>query len=443
MIFSSIEFIIFFLIFILCIKFFSKHQRNVIILFSLFFYSFWNFYFVILILYFCFFTYVFIRKSFDLRICILILILPLIFFKYSNFLVSFFDIKFLYKLVYLGEIPLAISFITFTAIASVVDVKNRIFDKEIINFYSISEFILFFPQLIAGPILRLNELFPQLQKKIFFDKENLKFALLLFMIGFIKKIFIADNIALVIDPIFLYPENYSSEYLFRSFLLFPLQIYFDFSGYIDMALGASIFVGIQLPVNFNKPYLTSSLTDFWRNWHITLSRWFKDYVYIPLGGSKNKKIITYRNLLVTMGLAGLWHGASWNFIIWGILNGLVLCFEKMFNLYNNKSILRYIINILIIFNLWVVFRITEMSKFTLYITKLYSSFLSVFSITNFFIIFFVVLMILTQKIDNFISIKNLSKKINITSIIIFFIFIISTGIGVTLGQSEKFIYFQF
>lgn len=443
MIFSSIEFIIFFLFFILIIKYFSKQQRNIIIIFSLIFYSFWNIYFVALILYFCFFTFILIRKNFNLKVSIFLLILPLIFFKYSNFLISFFDIQLLNRFVYIGEIPLAISFITFTAIACIVDVKNKIFNREIINFYSISEFILFFPQLIAGPILRLSELYPQLQNKIQFNKENIKFGLLLFVIGFIKKIFFADNIAVIIDPIFLNPENYSSEYLFRSFLLFPLQIYFDFSGYIDMALGASIFVGIQLPINFNKPYLTSSLTDFWRNWHITLSRWFKDYVYIPLGGSKNNKIATYRNLLITMSIAGLWHGASLNFIIWGILNGLILCFEKMFNLHNGRGILRGFINILIIFNLWIVFRITELSKFFEYTSKLYSSFIDVFNINNYLIIIFVIIMILSQKIDNFHSIKNFSKKINITFIIIFFIFIISTGLGINLGQSEKFIYFQF
>ena len=443
MIFSSIEFIIFFLFFIFFIKYFSNQQRNIIIIFSLFFYFFWNIYFVALILYFCFLTFIIIKKNLNLKASIFLLILPLIFFKYSNFLIIFFDIKLLNRFVYLGEIPLAISFITFTAIACIVDIKNKIFNREIINFYGISEFILFFPQLIAGPILRLSELYPQLQNKIQFDKENIKFGLLLFMVGFIKKIFFADNIAVIIDPIFSSPENYSSEYLFRSFLLFPLQIYFDFSGYIDMALGASIFVGIQLPMNFNKPYLTTSLTDFWRNWHITLSRWFKDYVYIPLGGSKNKEIVTYRNLLITMSIAGLWHGASLNFIIWGILNGLILCFEKMFNLHNGRGLFRGFINILIIFNLWIVFRITEMSKFFEYTSKLYSSFFDVFTINNYMIIIFVIIIIISQKIDNFHSIKNFSKKTNIKFIIIFFIFIISTGLGINLGQSEKFIYFQF
>ena len=153
MIFSSIEFIIFFLFFILIIKYFSKQQRNIIIIFSLFFYSFWNIYFVALILYFCFLTFIFIRKNFNLKASIFLLILPLIFFKYSNFLISFLDIKILNRFIYLGEIPLAISFITFTAIACIIDIKNKIFNRKIINLYGISEFILFFPQLIAGPIL--------------------------------------------------------------------------------------------------------------------------------------------------------------------------------------------------------------------------------------------------------------------------------------------------
>jgi len=281
---------------------------------------------------------------------VFLLLLPLIYFKYSDFITNTFGIKIFSNFVFKGEIPLAISFITFTAIASIIDVKNKIFDKQIIGFFSITEFILFFPQLIAGPILRLNELFPKLQSKIFFSKDNIKFGLILFLIGFSKKVFVADNIAEIIDPIFLNPNNFSSEYLFRSFLLFPLQIYFDFSGYIDMALGASIILGIELPINFNKPYLTYSLTEFWRNWHMTLSRWFKDYVYIPLGGSKSSKMKTYRNLIITMSIAGLWHGASLNFIVWGFLNGLILCIEKIFGFYKNKSTLRIFLK-----TLWVDF----------------------------------------------------------------------------------------
>ena len=190
MIFSSIEFIVFFLIFVLTLRLFKQRQRNLIIIFSLIFYSFWNVYFVLLILYFCFLTFFLIKKNVKLSLGVFLLLLPLIYFKYSDFITNAFGIKIFSNFVYKGEIPLAISFITFTAIASIIDVKNKIFDKQIIGFFSITEFILFFPQLIAGPILRLNELFPKLQNKIFFNKDNIKFGLILFLIGFSKKVFV-------------------------------------------------------------------------------------------------------------------------------------------------------------------------------------------------------------------------------------------------------------
>ena len=173
MIFSSIEFIIFFIIFILLIRFLKKLQQNFIILFSLFFYAFWNISFVLLILYFCITTYIFIKKNNYLKLSIFLIILPLIYFKYSSFIFNSLYLNNLNSFAYQGEIPLAISFITFTAIAAIVDTKKKIFDQNLVNFYSISEFILFFPQLIAGPILRLNELLPQLKNKITFKKENL------------------------------------------------------------------------------------------------------------------------------------------------------------------------------------------------------------------------------------------------------------------------------
>jgi alginate O-acetyltransferase complex protein AlgI len=227
MIFSSIEFIIFFFIFIISIKLFSKSQRNVIILFSLLFYSFWNLYFVILILYFCLITFSSIKYKFRIKYSLILIILPLFYFKYSFFFFNFFDIQIFYSYVYKSEIPLAISFITFTAIAAVIDVKKKVFNRESIDFYNISEFILFFPQLIAGPILRLKELFPLLQNKLQINKNNIKLGLILFLIGFIKKIFIADNIGLIIDPIFLDPNFFQQKcylehlyyFLFRFILI--------------------------------------------------------------------------------------------------------------------------------------------------------------------------------------------------------------------------------
>jgi len=443
MIFSSVEFIIFFIIFILSLRLLKKLQQNLIILFSLFFYAFWNISFVLLILYFCITTYIFIKKNDYLKLSIFLIILPLIYFKYSLFLFSSLHLKNLNSFAYQGEIPLAISFITFTAIAAVVDTKKKIFDQNLVNFYSISEFILFFPQLIAGPILRLNELLPQLKNKITFKKENIKFGLTLFTIGFIKKIFFADNIGIFIDPIFENPEAFSNVDIFKSFILFPLQIYFDFSGYVDMALGASMIIGIELPINFNKPYLTGSITQFWRNWHITLSRWFKDYVFIPLGGSKKTQIITNRNLIITMSIAGLWHGASLNFIIWGFLNGLILCIEKNFSQNNSVSLLKILFNCFLIFNLWIVFRINDVNNLVNYLVIFYSDIFSAFNFENIILLFIVIFAIFLQKYDNFYYLKSFVKKINLIPTIFFFVIIVLAGLAINTGQSEKFIYFQF
>ncbi len=443
MIFSSIEFIIFFATFLLSIKFLNKFQRNLIIIFSLFFYAFWNISFVLLILYFCIATYFFIKKNDYLKISIFIILLPLIYFKYSIFLLNSFNLNRFNYFAYDGEIPLAISFVTFTAIAAIIDTKNKIFDRNSINFYSISEFILFFPQLIAGPILRLNELVPQLQNKCVFKKENVKLGLILFSVGFVKKIFFADNIGIFIDPIFENPEAFTSSIIFKSFLLFPLQIYFDFSGYVDMAIGSAIIIGIELPINFNSPYLTGSITQFWRNWHITLSRWFKDYIYIPLGGSKENKLITTRNLIITMSIAGLWHGASLNFIVWGFLNGAILCIEKILNRGFTSSFLRIWINCFIIFNLWIVFRISEFDVLINYFFLFYSGVIDIINLENILLLSIVIIAIYLQKFDNFYFLQNFVRKINLIPIIFFFIIIVITGLAINTGQSEKFIYFQF
>ena len=397
MIFSSIEFIIFFIFFLLALKFLDKFQRNLIIIFSLLFYAFWNISFVLLILYFCAATYIFIKKNNYFKTSIFLIVLPLIYFKYSIFLLDILNLNQFDSFAYNGEIPLAISFITFTAIAAIIDTKNRIFDKNLINFYSISEFILFFPQLIAGPILRLNELIPQLKNKCVFKKENVKFGLILFSLGFVKKIFFADNIGIFIDPIFENPETFSNDMIFKSFVLFPLQIYFDFSGYVDMALGSAIIIGIELPINFNKPYLTGSITEFWRNWHITLSRWFKDYIFIPLGGSKKNKLITNRNLIFTMSIAGLWHGASLNFIIWGFLNGIILCIEKILNKSYTTSFIRIWINCFIIFNLWIIFRISEFDNLINYFFLFYSGISNAINFENLILLLVVIFSIFLQK----------------------------------------------
>tara|TARA_A100001015_G_scaffold309539_1_gene409179 strand:- start:128 stop:1456 length:1329 start_codon:yes stop_codon:yes gene_type:complete len=442
MLFSSIDFLFFFLIFLVCIVFIKQYQRYLIIIFSLFFYSYWNIYFAPIIIFYCLTTIFLLKKNYSLFISIPVILLPLLYFKYSFFILNSINSELLVNFSYQGELPLAISFVTFTAAAVIVDRKGKLNNEY--TFTNISEFILYFPQLIAGPILRLNQLFPQLNKKINFSASNIKFGVLLFCIGYIKKVYFADNIALLIDPFFEDPGSYDSSDLIKAFLLFPIQIYFDFSGYIDMALGISLIFGIILPQNFNKPYLCKSLTDFWRRWHITLSNWFRDYIYIPMGGSRKGKFRLYFNLIFTMSIAGAWHGASFNFILWGFLNGLILSLEKVLKFNeSNYSILKNFLVCFLVFNLWIVFRIPDFGNLHIFFENLYFDLFKTLNLQSILILFFVMFLIFLQKFENFDYLKLLSKKLNFSFIIPFFIIIILVGLSISLGQSEKFIYFQF
>jgi len=442
-IFSSIQFIIFFLIFLLFIKILKNNQRSIIILFSIFFYGFWSPPFTFLILFFFITSYFFLKKDLSLKVSIPVTLFPLFYFKYSFFLSNFYEIKILTDLSYKGDLPLAISFITFTTIAILVDVKTKKYNDKI-NFYSLSEFLIYFPQLIAGPILRAKELIPLLKNKIVFTNANVKFGILLFMIGFVKKVFFADSISNFIDPIFEKENFTESQDYIKGFLLFPLQIYFDFSGYVDMALGVSKILSIDLPINFNRPYLSGSLTEFWRNWHITLSKWFRDYVYIPLGGSRygNKKL--FSNLFLTMSIAGLWHGASINFILWGSMNGIFLFLEKQMSKYFNfNRLIKIFLTCFLVFNLWIIFRINDLNFLLIFYSNLYQNFFTIIEIENLILLALVITAVFSQKFDNYKYIENISKKLNFLILIPIFIIVLITGLAIKAGSSEKFIYFDF
>lgn len=443
MIFSSSLFILFFCTFLVFIKFFPNYQKLIIILFSIFFYGFWEPKFVILIFYLILITFYCSKFKITNFISFILIIFPLVFFKYSGFIIESFGFNSLKNFNYEFELPLAISFITFTALAYIIDVKKKVFDYKI-NFFSFFEFIIYFPQLIAGPILRANELVPSLAKKIELNKGQFKLGMILFLIGFVKKVYFADNIALIIDPIFLQPNEVNPADLLKGFLLFPLQIYFDFSGYIDMALGISSILGIDLPINFNKPYLTKNLSEFWRNWHITLSRWFRDYLYIPLGGSKEGSFILFSSLILTMSLAGLWHGANYNFIIWGALNGFILFLEKKFGFLKIKNnFLSIFFNCFIVFNLWLIFRIQDLNNLLNYFYLFYSNIINFFDLNSLMLFSIVVFAVYLQKFDNFYFVKNNYAKIKMIYFFPFFFVIIILGLSFSSGTSEKFIYFNF
>ncbi|MCK4625195.1 MAG: MBOAT family protein [Phycisphaerae bacterium] len=224
-------------------------------------------------------------------------------------------------------LPVGISFYTFQTLSYSIDVyRGRL--KPTRNLLDLALFVGFFPQLVAGPIVRAAGFLPQLETARVFSSVRIRACLILFLIGFIKKACISDNLAPIVDAYFANPGDYSATTSWIAVVFYAVQIYCDFSGYSDMAIACANLLGYQLCLNFNFPYFAANITEFWRRWHISLSTWLRDYLYIPLGGSRGSKLFTYRNLMLTMLLGGLWHGASWNFVIWGGLHGAALIVHK-------------------------------------------------------------------------------------------------------------------
>ena len=224
-------------------------------------------------------------------------------------------------------LPVGISFYTFQTMAYTIDVyRGR--ETPCRNFIDFALYVAFFPQLVAGPIERSTNLIPQIAKPRFVDRAMIYSACQLILMGYFKKIFIADGVAPMVNLCFGNADQYGGKTLLVGAYLFALQIYGDFSGYTDIARGVSRLFGIELMLNFRQPYLSTSITDFWRRWHISLSAWLRDYLYIPLGGNRKGKVRTYTNNMTTMLLGGLWHGAAMTFIVWGGLHGLYLAVHK-------------------------------------------------------------------------------------------------------------------
>jgi len=217
-------------------------------------------------------------------------------------------------------LPVGISFFTFQSMSYTIDVYRRQLEPTR-SLRDFAMFVAFFPQLVAGPIVRASEFLPQLGQRQRLSTIDFRSYTTLFLAGLIKKSCISDHLAALVDPVFATPEAYRASAIWLAVLMYAIQIYCDFSGYTDMATACAGLLGYDLPTNFHGPYLARNIRDFWQRWHQTLSRWLKDYLYIPLGGSRGTFSQTQRNLLLTMLLGGLWHGAGWNFVIWGALHG--------------------------------------------------------------------------------------------------------------------------
>ncbi|MEI8256667.1 MAG: MBOAT family protein, partial [Deltaproteobacteria bacterium] len=223
-------------------------------------------------------------------------------------------------------LPLAISFYTFELISYVIDVARG--DAAERSFARFALYVSYYPHLIAGPIVRARELLPALHEDRTLDGDQFSEGIYIALVGYLKKMVLADNLAPYADEVFRHPERYSTFGVWIGVLAYTGQIYGDFSGYTDIARGASLTLGYPLPDNFDTPYLSRSITEFWRRWHMTLSRWLRDYLYIGLGGNRHGTVMQYRNLFLTMLLGGLWHGANWTFVVWGAYHGTLLMVHK-------------------------------------------------------------------------------------------------------------------
>lgn len=379
MLFNSYEFIFAFLPITFSIYFYLLSKRLVLgakiflVIASLFFYSYWNVIYLPLILLSIFVNYgvglslvnhekIKTPPKTILIFGILFNVGLLAYFKYTDFFLGNFNGVFgtdipLPHIV----LPLGISFFTFTQIAFLVDAyKKEAKEYSLVNYML---FVTYFPHLLAGPILHHKEMMPQFASKYNYVKNyrNIALGLFIFSIGLFKKVVIADTFATWATPGF---DTATALNFFEAWaisLSYTFQLYFDFSGYTDMAIGISLLFNIKLPINFNSPYKATDIQDFWRRWHITLSRFLRDYIYIPLGGNREGDFKTYNNLMVTFLLGGFWHGAGWTFVFWGLLHGVALAIHRFWQSLGFKmnNFLAWLITFNFINISWVFFRATS------------------------------------------------------------------------------------
>ena len=404
MIFNSIEFLIFLpIVFCLFWIFPKKYRYIVLLIASYFFYIYWNWKLIILILITTLVSYlcgIGIEKTDKKQLKITILVSGLvicfgilIFFKYFSFFYdayqdilaiftkkrnySYFDIM----------LPVGISFYTFQTAAYFIDVyKGKIKAEKHIGYYAL--FVSFFPQLVAGPIERSQDLLPQLKNSYSMNDIDYSSAFRYMLLGFFKKIAIADVIGIVVNNVYGNIADSTGLSILISTVLFAFQIYCDFSGYSDIAVGCAKLFGVNLTENFNHPYQSNSIKDFWERWHISLSRWLRDYIYFPLGGSRVRKIRWVLNIMIVFFVSGLWHGANYTFIIWGLLNGLFYVIGVLTLSYRNKlltkmkinpsgrfvKVMRLIFTFLIVDFCWIFFRANTIGDVGLAISKIFSNY---------------------------------------------------------------------
>ena len=470
MLFSSMIFLWFFLPLVFCSYYLiDKRFKNILLLISsIIFYAWGGVSYSLIMLSSIIINYIFAllidkaiednnlkNKKIYLALCIIINLSILGYFKYTNFIISIINSLSQNKIIELTNIvlPIGISFYTFQALSYVIDVY-RGHNKAQKNIFDLALYISFFPQLIAGPIVKYHDIENQILNRNE-SLENIFYGIKRFIYGLSKKVILANMFALSCDEILKQPtDELGTALVWCASVLYTLQIYYDFSGYSDMAIGLGRMFGFNFLENFNYPYISKSIKEFWRRWHISLSTWFKEYLYIPLGGNRKRKLFTYINLLIVFFATGLWHGASYNFILWGLFHGFFLVIERIFlGKLLEKNKLKFINHIYVIFVFvieWVLFRADDLKHaFELY--KLMFSYKeSIYTVRYFFypqtfvcFIFGILFSGLFQSIFPKVREATFSSKVYIFESVIQFILLFICIMYLVNGTYNPFIYFRF
>lgn len=477
MVFSSVVFLFIFLPWTLIIHYFldPRYRNFFLLLSSLVFYSWGEGLLTLLIIASIFVNYLggltisYYKNSarnnraakITLASFITLNVLVLIYFKYFNFIVSNLQLIGLFTGYTQHEIhlPIGISFYTFHIISYLIDVYRRDAVSQK-NPFDLGLYIFLFPQLVAGPIIRYKDISQKIASR-FIIGEDFTRGLIRFIRGMAKKMILANTAAVFADSAFgTNTTDLPGSIAWIGIICYTLQIYFDFSGYSDMALGIGKMLGFNFPENFNHPYIARSIRDFWQRWHISLSTWFRDYLYIPLGGNKQGKLKTYRNMFIVFFVTGFWHGASWNFIVWGMMHGVFLAMERAWLgklLDKLPDFISHIYTLFVVIIAWVFFRADSLTHALDYIKAMFSSnvngnYETLASVNNYSIFVIVLALIFctnirsrfTAFVDNRILKAEFAK--NLGKIAVYFLYLVLffwTVLELAQNNYNPFIYFRF
>jgi len=384
---------------------------------------------------------------------IVVLFLPLLIYKYTDFIYrdALGPLFGWHGTLLNVALPLGVSFITFTLCAYIVDTyKGKFSDAHSVT--TVTAYVLFFPHLIAGPILRPNELIPQLEHPRAQALRRFAAPVALFTLGLIKKLVFADQIAQVVDGLYQHAGTLTGPSALIAIYGFSVQIYCDFSGYTDMALGLALMLGVRLPNNFLRPYAAASIVDFWRRWHVTLSYWLRDYLYIPLGGNRHGRAAEARNIIVTMAIGGLWHGANWTFVIWGVFHGAgVAATHTIRRLLGSARAMPSWLGVLLTFHFvtlgWIFFRAPSVRVAADMLHDVFRGGgwpgIAEVATANLFVIVLIAIFFALHRLDDHRRVKAAVRALRPEILWPILIVLWIVAITVSQGSSAKFIYFDF